>query len=99
MSYNDLDKQLYHDEDENTEPVRHIAFNPNALEKIVKWCTVLENEMRVLQIKTNKLLKISLTNAKEKVSSFMLLYQSILEYFCGIFVSIFFVYHFVLNFL
>ena len=99
MSCNGLDKQLYHDEDKSTEPVHHIALNSNALENIVERCTVLENEMRVLQTKANKPLKIALTNAKEHMLSVMLLYKSILEYLCGIFISTLFVYYFALNFL
>ena len=71
VPYDDADTQLYHNEQENTEPVPHTALNQNALGKVVEQCALLEKEMRVLQTKTDKLLKIALTGAKmEQVSPF-----------------------------
>ncbi|CAF4111990.1 unnamed protein product [Rotaria magnacalcarata] len=52
-------------DNENSPPSNHVSVAQHSIEKLVERCTSLENEMKALQTKTDKLLKITLITAKK----------------------------------
>ena len=65
VDYDDLDKNVRNDNDEAVDPVDGVIDDPNMLEKIMKTCNALENEIKCLHLKTDKLLKIVRTSVKK----------------------------------
>ncbi|CAM4965137.1 unnamed protein product [Rotaria socialis] len=65
-SYRVIDAEVDDSEDENTQPSRPVTVDQNTLEKLVGHCSMLENEVRTLQSKTDKLLKIALVSVKNQ---------------------------------
>ncbi|CAF3094922.1 unnamed protein product, partial [Rotaria sp. Silwood2] len=64
MSYTEIDVQPVYGEEENVRPVQLVDSHKNILDVILERCNYLEREMRSLQCKTDKLIKIALTSAK-----------------------------------
>ncbi|CAM4834770.1 unnamed protein product [Rotaria magnacalcarata] len=65
-SYRVIDAEVDDCEDENTQPSRPVTVDRNTLDKLVGHCSMLENEVRTLQSKTDKLLKIALVSVKNQ---------------------------------
>ncbi|CAF3339159.1 unnamed protein product, partial [Rotaria sp. Silwood2] len=64
MSYTEMDVQPVHSEEGNIRLVHLIDSLQNTLDMFVERYSTLEREMRSLQSKTDKLLKVALTSAK-----------------------------------